>query len=119
MKKLTCVILGLAALAMGILGLTGLVPMFKADLIVNISEIALGALGFLVGVYSPQYSVNKSQAAATANLQEDNHAQQRNLDNQRKDIDQQRKELDVQRKDIDVQRKEFDVQSKELDQQIK
>ena len=112
MKKLTCVMLGLAFMALGILGITGLVPMFKADFIVNIGEIALGALGFAVGVYSPQYTVNKAQATAAANLHEDNRAQQQDLDKQRIEIDQQRKDIDQQRKELDAQRKDIDAQIK-------
>jgi hypothetical protein len=53
MLKSTCIILGLAFLALGILGITGLVPMFKSDPIyVNIAEIVLGALGLLAGIFS-------------------------------------------------------------------
>ena len=48
MKKTTCVILGLAFLVLGILGITGLVKMFQSDPVyVNIGEIILGGLGFL------------------------------------------------------------------------
>ncbi len=53
MKRATCIILGLAFLALGILGLTNVVPMFKSDPnYINIAEIVLGALGVLVGLFS-------------------------------------------------------------------
>lgn len=80
-KKLTCVILGLAFLALGILGITGWVTMFRTDPIyVNIGEIILGSLGFLVGVYAREGAANNSQATV--------------LSQQGKDIEQQRIELD-------------------------
>lgn len=45
MAKTMSIILGLAFLALGILGITGIVPMFKSDPIyVNIGEIVLGGL---------------------------------------------------------------------------
>lgn len=103
MKKMMCVILGLAFLALGILGIIGLVPMFKSDpTYVNIGEIILGALGFLVGVfarmdvtYAPQKIVSSQQV--------------NDIDRQRHEIDQQRQELDQQRKELDQQKKETKV----------
>ncbi len=107
MKKMMCVILGLAFLALGILGITGLVTMFQSDPVyLNIAEIVLGGLGLLVGVYSRRdggYSAQKNMLAQ----------QENDIDEQRKDIDQQRKEIDQQRKEIDQQRKEIDEQKKE------
>jgi len=103
MKKTTCVILGLAFLALGILGLTGLIPMFKTDPIyLNIAEIILGAWGLVVGVYARQSVVNYTKRSETVQ-------QEKEIDQQRKDIDQQRRELDQQRKDIDQQ-----IQEKEI-----
>ena len=97
MKKMMCVILGMAFLALGILGLTGLVTMFQSDPIyLNICEIILGGLGFLVGVYSRQDAPQKLVSSQQVN-----------------DIDQQRKDIDQQRRDIDQQRKEFEQQKKE------
>jgi hypothetical protein len=62
MRKMTCVILGLAFLALGILGITDVVPMFKTDpAYVNIGEIVLGVLGLAVGVYARQSKVNYQQ----------------------------------------------------------
>ena len=55
MTKITCVILGLIFLAMGILGITGLMPMFESNQIyVNIGEIVLGVLVLLIGVFGLQ-----------------------------------------------------------------
>lgn len=55
MAKTMCFILGLALLALGILGITGVVPMFTSDPnYVNIGEIILGGLGLLVGIYTRQ-----------------------------------------------------------------
>ena len=97
MKKMMCVILGLAFLALGILGITGLVTMFQSDPIyLNISEIILGGLGFLVGIYARQDSPQKLVSSQQVN-----------------DIDRQRQDIDQQRKDIDQQRKEFEQQKKE------
>lgn len=53
MKRATCIILGLAFLALGILGITGIVPIFKSEFTyLNIAEIILGSLGFLVGLFA-------------------------------------------------------------------
>ncbi|MDP2891706.1 MAG: hypothetical protein Q8O09_01035 [Bacillota bacterium] len=50
MKRAACFFCGLALLALGILGMTDVVPAFKSsDLWVNIAEIVLGAFGFLAG----------------------------------------------------------------------
>ncbi len=55
MTKITCVILGLAFLSIGVLGITDLVPMFASDPVyLNIVQIILGGLGLLVGIYSRQ-----------------------------------------------------------------
>jgi len=53
MTKTMCIILSLAFLALGILGITGVVPMFTSDPnYVNIGEIVLGGLGLLTGLFS-------------------------------------------------------------------
>ena len=88
MKKMIFVILGLAFLALGILGITGWVPMFRTDLIyVNIGEIILGILGLSVGVYSRQGTGSNVQTTAL-------YQQKREIDQQRKEIDQQKKQND-------------------------
>lgn len=99
----------MAFLAQGILGITGLVATFQSTpFYLNICEIILGALGFLVGVYAPQASSKKPVSSQQAN----------DIDRQRKDIEQQRKDIDQQRKDIDQQRKELDQQKYEFVQPI-
>jgi hypothetical protein len=46
-------IMALAFLALGILGITDLVPMFKSSPVyINIVEIVLGGLGLLAGVFA-------------------------------------------------------------------
>ncbi|HWQ98887.1 MAG TPA: hypothetical protein VN538_12465 [Clostridia bacterium] len=53
MAKATSVILGLVFLAMGIFGITNIVPMFtNYPSFINIGEIVLGGFGLLVGVFS-------------------------------------------------------------------
>jgi hypothetical protein len=100
MKKMMCVILGLAFLVLGILGITGLVPMFQSNAVyLNIGEIILGGLGFLVGVYARQNVVYSAQKIMSAQQENDSSQQRKEIDQQRKDIDQQRKELDQQAKD--------------------
>lgn len=97
MKKMTCVILGLAFLALGILGISGLGTMFQSNPVyLNIAEIILGGLGLLVGVYARQVSPQKLVSSQQVN-----------------DIDRQRQDIDQQRKDIDQQRIEFEQQKKD------
>lgn len=53
MAKTMSIILGLAFLALGILGITGTVSMFTSDpSYINIGEIVLGGLGLLAGLFS-------------------------------------------------------------------
>ena len=56
MVRTACVILSLVFIALGILGIIGIIPMFKNtdNLYVNIGEIVLGGLGLLVGIFSMQ-----------------------------------------------------------------
>ena len=101
MKKMTCVVLGMAFLALGILGITGWVIMFRTDPIyVNIGEIILGALGFMVGVYAREGAGNNAQATVLSE-------QGKNIEQQKKDIEQQRKDIEQQRIDIEQQRIEL------------
>ena len=111
MKKTTCVILGLAFLALGILGIAGLVPMFTTDTIyVNIGEIVLGAFGFVVGVYSPQSLANYRLRVETSQQGKEITQQAKEIDQQGKEINQQAKEIDLQRKEIDQQRLDINEQ---------
>lgn len=53
MAKIMSVILGLLFLAMGILGITDLLPVFTSSPdYVNIGEVILGGLGLAIGVFS-------------------------------------------------------------------
>lgn len=53
MAKAMSVILGLVFLAMGILGITNMIPMFTSNPnYVNIGEIVLGGLGLIIGAFS-------------------------------------------------------------------
>lgn len=100
MAKTTCVVFGLVFLALGILGLTGLIPMFTSDpAYVNIGEIVLGGLGLLVGIYARQGSVNNQQRRQNEHQRKENEQHKNeNYDQQRKVIEQQRKENDQQKK---------------------
>ena len=50
MLRTACIVLGLAFMALGIWGITGTIPMFQSHpAIINIVEIVLGSLGFLIG----------------------------------------------------------------------
>ena len=55
MVRAACIVLSLVFIALGVLGIIGIIPMFKNDqLYVNIGEIVLGGLGLLVGIFSMQ-----------------------------------------------------------------
>jgi membrane-bound ClpP family serine protease len=114
MKKATCVILGIAFIALGILGLTGLIPKMSVPELfyVYIGEIVIGFLGLAVGVYTRQSIVN-------LNLRTDISKQEKGIDQQGKEIDRQGKEIDQQRKEIDLQRIEIDKQKEENVQEKK
>lgn len=59
MIRTACIILGLAFMALGIWGITGTMSMFQSDpTYINIVEIILGSLGFLVG-YLPEAANSK------------------------------------------------------------
>lgn len=52
MLRTICIILGLAFLALGFLGITNIIPMFKSNpTYINLTEIVLGLLGFLGGIF--------------------------------------------------------------------
>jgi len=53
MVRTACLVLSLAFLALGILGITGIVPMFKTDpSYINIGQIVLGSLGFVTVIFN-------------------------------------------------------------------
>lgn len=101
MTKLTSVLLGLALAAMGILGITGLMPMFQTNPIyVNIGEIVLGALGMIVGIYSHKNDNHGREAKELSRQTKENSSRQRQENDQlRKQNEQQRKQNDQQREE--------------------
>ena len=63
MTKLACVIMGLAFVVMGVLGITGITPMFQSDpAYVNLVQILLGGLGLIVGIYSRKNTKREQEA---------------------------------------------------------
>lgn len=117
MAKTTSVILGLAFLAMGILGITGIMPMFTSEMIyVNIGEIVLGALGLIVGIYARQSTENDTQRQEiNQQRQENNKQRQESYDQQKQEISQQKQENDQQRKEnYDLQKQENERLRKEV-----
>jgi uncharacterized membrane protein YqjE len=84
MAKTMCIILGLAFLALGLMGLTGLVPMFTSNPVyVNIGEIVLGVLGLLFGIF-PRQGTNNDQKSKDFARQT-----KKNAERQRKQLEDQ------------------------------
>lgn len=113
MAKTMCFILGLVFLALGILGITGIVPMLTRDPnYINIGEIVLGGLALLVGVYARQGRKYDQQSKDFARQTRDN------ADRQRQEIEQLKKENEQSRKEsIDRQQQENEQLRKQLEQQ--
>ena len=116
MAKTMCVILGLAFLALGILGITGLVPMFTSDPnYVNIGEIVLGALGLLVGIYARQGTrydrqtkdfTQQSNANADRQRLENEQLKKENEQGRRENIERQQHENEQLRNQLEQQKQE-------------
>ena len=109
-------------MALGILGITGFVPMFKTDVVyVNIGEIVLGGLGFLVGIYARQNTASNYQSRENARQRKDISDQRKeNYNLKMKENEQLRKENSDQLKDKnDLQRKDNEQRRKENEQQRK
>jgi hypothetical protein len=122
MLRATSIVLGLAFLALGILGITSVVPMFKAEQIfVNIGEIVIGALGMVAGMFARDRRENYHQQKKANEQQSKANDQQRkeNINQQQKVNDQQSKENEHQQKANDQQSKENEQQQKANDQQKK
>ncbi|MBN2558568.1 MAG: hypothetical protein JXB33_07435 [Clostridia bacterium] len=113
MAKTTSIILGVVFLALGILGITGIVPMFTRDPIyVNIGEIVLGGFGLLIGIYTRQSRKTDQQARDLAQLTKEK------ADLQKQEIEQLKKENEQWRKDnLDRQQQETEQLKKLLEQQ--
>jgi len=62
MTKLANVLMGLALIFIGVLGITGMVPMFQSNPAYwNIGEIVLGILGLIVGIYAKRTSKQEAE----------------------------------------------------------
>lgn len=122
MVKATCVVLGLVFLALGILGITGVVPMFSSDPIyVNMGEIVLGAMGLLVGIYAQQKRENSQQRKENSEQKKENFQLRKEKDDRQKnENDQLRKDNELQRKVNEQQRRvNYDQWKNQNDQQGK
>ena len=113
MAKTMSLILGLAFLALGILGITGVVPAMTRDpAYINIGEIVLGGLGLLVGIYAQQGRKVNQQAKEFSRQTRDN------AERQRQENEQLKKENEQGRQDnIERQRNENEQLRSQLEQQ--
>lgn len=127
MSKTACVIMGFAFLALGILGITGLVPMFRSDPIyVNIGQIVLGGLGLLVGIYARQGNRYDQQArnfsqqtksTAVRQQQENDQLRKENEQGKQANLDRQQQENEQLKKVNEQQRRENEQLQKHNDHQ--
>ena len=127
MTKLACVLMGLAFILMGFLGLTGITPMFQIDpYYVNIAEILLGALGLIVGIYSRKNTKREQEAKDLSKQTKDNTARQmqendrlkkENDQSRRADADRQKQQNDQLTKQNERQKQENEKQKQLYDQQ--
>ena len=103
MTKLTSVLLGLVLAVMGVLGITGLMPMFQTNPIyVNIAEIVLGGLGLAVGIYSRKSNKHDQEKKELSRQTKEEAARQRKENDQlRKRNEQQQQENEQLRKKKD------------------
>lgn len=73
MTKLANVLMGLALIAMGALGVKGLMPMFQSNPIyLSIGEIILGILGLIVRIYARKTSRHEQDAKDLSKLTKEN-----------------------------------------------
>jgi membrane protein involved in colicin uptake len=115
MAKTMCFILGLALLAVGILGFTEMVPMLTRDPdYINIGEIVLGSVAILFGIYSSQGRKYVQPSKDLSRQVKDNSDRQRQENEQlKRENEQGRREI------IDRQEQENERLRKQLDQQQK
>ena len=116
MAKTMCLILGLAFLALGILGITGIVPMFTSDpYYVNVGAIILGGLGLLVGIYARNGTTydkktneffRQSKEDADRQRQENKKLKAENEQVRKEIIERQQNENEQLRKQLEQQRLE-------------
>jgi hypothetical protein len=115
MAKTMCLILGLAFLALGILGIIGVVPMFTSDPnYVNIGQIVLGGLGLLVGIYARQSTYNRQRNDYTRQVKADTDRQRQENEQLKIEKEQGRKEsIERQEKENVQLRNQLEFQKQE------
>ncbi len=120
MSKMMNVLMGLAFIALGVLGITGLIPMFTINQIyVSIGEILFGTLGLLVGIYAKQNPGTNQQSRDNARQKKDIAVQRKEIAEQRKDsYDQKKKENDQLKKDNVEQLKEKNKQQRKANKAL-
>jgi hypothetical protein len=120
MTKLANVLMGLALIFIGVLGITGMVPMFQSNPAYwNIGEIVLGILGLIVGIYAKRTSKQEQEAKVLAKKTKEN------ADRQKQDNDRLKKEnnqakleqADRQRQEVEQLQKQNEKQKQENEQQ--
>lgn len=112
MAKIACVIMGLAFLGLGILGVTGFMPMFRNDPIyINIGEIVLGGFGLLVGIYARQSGKNNQQIRQLSKQTREGE------DRQKLELDQLREEKEQSRQDNMNRQQQENEQLRKLNEQ--
>ena len=113
MTKLACVLMGLAFILMGFLGITGITPMFQSNPVyLNIAEILLGGLGMIVGIYSRKTTKREQEKKDLSKQTRENTARQK------QENDQLKKENDQSRQaNADRQKQEHDQLVKQNDRQ--
>ena len=105
MVIVTSFILSLVLLGMGILGSTGVLPIFtSSSIFINIGEIVLGILGFLASIFGLRRMSRKNRRERQRSEQI-----QANFEQWRKEYEQLRVENSLQVKDsFDLQRKDYE-----------
>ncbi len=120
MTKLANVLMGLALIFIGVLGITGMVPMFQSNPVYwNIGEIVLGILGLIVGIYAKRTSKQEREAKDLAKQTKANNTRQKqDYDQLKKESDQGKQEnADRQRQENEQLKKQNERQKLENEQQ--
>ena len=122
MAKAMCFILGIAFLTLGILGITGVVPMITNNpFYVNIGQIILGGFGLLVGIYARQSTKYDQKTNEFFRQSKDNADRQRHENEQLKiENEQGRKEsIERQQHENEQLRKQLEQQKQDNEQMRK
>ncbi|HWQ78060.1 MAG TPA: hypothetical protein VN381_04550 [Anaerovoracaceae bacterium] len=112
MVRMTSFILSLAFLAIGLLGITNLLPVFRTyPVYANIGAIALGILGLLILIYARRGGETAAQSRE--------HAQQRkeNVQLRKETYDQSKRESEQLKKEIEQLKAGNEQQQKIIEQQ--